>query len=69
MLVLAMLSIFFLATLLTTELAQVRENLLQLEKDDRKLISTMKEGLLLLDKASNDIKFGSKAALRIIGHK
>ena len=39
------------------------------EKDDFNLLNEMQEGIIVMDSDMNEVKFGSKTALRIMSYR
>ena len=69
-------SLIFVTLLVFTAVAmtvmdglRTKKQLEVLEVDDFNLLNNMQEGLFVLNKDHTEIKFGSKTAIRIMGHR
>ena len=62
--------IFFVGvSLATSYTAKLEEVILTQEKDDFNLLNEMQEGIIVMDSEMNEVKFGSKTALRIMSYR
>ena len=64
-----MLTVFTLVCVACTQHALTKTQMLSQEKDDFNLLNNMQEGIFVLNKSLDEVKFGSKTALRIMNYK
>ena len=61
--------VFAAVAMIVMDGSRTKKQLEVLEVDDFNLLNNMQEGLFVLNKEHSEIKFGSKTAIRIMGHR